>query len=303
MDDVGLIAASVALQQGYTRSAIRALVRRGAWRPVLWGIYATPVAVLPMPALRRRAALMRAGPDGWLCGLSALAEWGFHVGDGHVVHLAMTRTGAMRGERGRLVVHRRAPGRARWVERGGLRLEPFDAAVLTAFATLASESLRRELLCQAVGQRRTTVARLRAAAGARGPFRHAPELRTTLALVELGCRSPIEIDYLLLVERPYGLPRGDRQAPLVRRRGGRVGAAYGDVFYRELRVLVELDGSDDHCDANRRADLRRDLDLAALGILTIRLTGYQVRHEAAATAAALREVFAERRRLLGLPAA
>lgn len=297
MDDFGLITAAQALEQGLSRAAIRALVRRGVWQPVLWGVYATAAALLPLPALRRRAALLRAGGDGWLCGTSALAEWGYDVGD-TVTHLAMTRTGALRGERGRLVVHRAKT--AAWVERGGLRVERFDAALVTAFVAMESESDRQELLCRAVRERRTTVARLRAAAGARGPIRRSPELRVLLGLIELGCRSPIEIDYLLLVERPYGLPNGDRQHPLQRRRGGRLGAAYGDVYYAELRILVELDGAGDHCDANRRSDLRRDLDLATLGILTIRLTGAQVRRESAATAAALREVFAERRRLLGL---
>lgn len=303
MDDDGVITTAEAAQQGLSRAAIRSLLRRGLWQQLLWGIYATSAAVLPLPALRRRAALRRVGAHGWLCGSSALAEWGFDVGNPHVAHVATPRTGAPRGERGRLVVHRVPPGRAAaWVERNGLRVERFDAAVITAFGELTGESDRQELLCGVVRERRTTVARLRAAAGARGAFRGAPRFRAILALVELGCRSPIEIAYLLLVERPFGLPEARRDQPLRRRKGARLGSAYGDAYYPELKVLVELDGSDDHCDANRRADLRRDLDLATTGVLTVRLTGFQVRRESAATAAALLLVFADRRRLLAAAA-
>jgi len=298
---VELITTSAALAQGLTYSDIARLVASGAWLKVLRGVYA-PAGALPLPALRRRAALMRAGGDGWLCGVSALAEWGMVVGDPLVTHIAVTRTGALRGEPGRLVVHRRKV-RAAWVERDGVRLERFDAAVVSAFVATRDDRDRQELLCRAVRERRTTVSRLRAAAGARGRFPGSRRFTAILGLVEIGCRSPIEIDYYLGVELAFSLPAGDRQKPMRRRRGGRLGSAYGDVLYRDLRILIELDGSDDHCDGNRRSDLRRDLDLAALGILTIRLTGRQVREEAAFTAARLLEIFADRRLLLGLTVA
>ncbi len=297
-----LITTAEAMAQGLTRHHLARVVASGVWLHVLWGVYAVAAGASPLGSLRRRAALLRAGADGWLCGPSALAEWGMPVGDPLVCHLAMTRTGAMRGEPGRLVVHR-ARSSTGWVERGDVRLERFDAAVVTAFGSIADDLDRQELLCRAVRERRTTVARLRSAAGAHGRFPGCRRFRAILDLVELGCRSPIEIDFLVNVERPFGLPSADRQHPLRRRRGGRVGAAYGDVLYGQLRIVIELDGTDDHCDDKRRADLRRDLDLAAQGILTIRLTGYQVRQDAAATAAALREIFADRARLVGLAAA
>lgn len=294
-----LITTAQALAQGLSAAAIRRLVATGAWLHVLRGVYALRSTTASLPTLRRRAALLLAGDDGWLYGASALAEWGMPVGDPLQVHVAMTRTGITISGRG-VVVHRAKA--AAHVERGGVRLERFDTAVVSAFISTADDRDRQELLCRAVRERRTTTVRLRAAAGARGRFRGSRRFSAILTLVELGCRSPIEIDYYLLVELPYGLPAGARQRPLPRRRSGRVGAAYGDVFYPELRLVVELDGSDDHCDERRRDDLRRDLDLAALGIVTIRLTGRQVRAESSLTARLLLDAFAERRRLL-VPAA
>jgi len=298
MADNVLITTPQARARGLTYAEIRRLVRAGVWLRVLRGIYVIAATVtMPMPALHRRAALRLAGDDGWLCGLSALAEYGVVVGSERVTHLAMRRTGAMRGDRG-LCVHRAAhDGSVEW---RGLRMERFDAAVVSAFATLKDESQRQELLCRVVRERRTTVARLRAAAGARGRFRGSPRFRFILGLVELGCHSPIEIDYLLLIERPFGLPSADRQRPLRRDRNARRPGAYGDVYYPELRLLVELDGSENHVDAQRRRDLRRDLGMATTGIQTLRITGEQIRRETAKTAAAILAVMEERRALLGL---
>ncbi len=301
MDDDDLITTVEARAQGLTLHDIARLITSGAWRRILRGIYATATVTMPTAALRRRAALRLAGDDGWLCGLSALAEWGVELEGSEVAHLAIVRTGAMRGQRGCLVVHR-ASRPAAWIERDNVRLERFDPAVVSAFIAQRDDRARQELVCRVVRERRTTVARLRAASGARGRFPGVRRFREILELVELGCRSPIEIDFLVLVEVPFGLPRADRQQPLRRRRGARLGSAYGDVYYADLRLLVELDGSDHHCDDKRVADLRRDLDLATLGVLTIRLTGKQVRAESAATAAALLAIFADRRALLGLAA-
>ncbi len=295
-----LITTAQALAQGMTHREIRTLVTTGVWIQLLRGVYALATSALPIPALRRRAALLMAGEDGWLCGTSALAEWGMQVADPLEVHVAMIRTGIVIG---RGVVMHRAKSPDACVERDGIRLERFDAAVITAFVGLKDDRERQELVCRAVRERRTTCARLGAAAGARGRFPGCRRFREIVALVDLGCRSPIEIDYYVLVERPFGLPRAERQRALPRRRGGRVGAAYGDVYYPELRLVVELDGSGFHADEHRRADLRRDLDLAALGIVTIRLTGRQVREEAALTARLLLDAFAERRVQLGLPPA
>jgi hypothetical protein len=54
--------------------------------------------------------------------------------------------------------------------------------------------------------------------------------------VAAGAESPLEMKYLHDVERPHGLPPGNRQQR-------RYGLPYlSDVGYDEFRVLVELDG-------------------------------------------------------------
>ena len=92
-----------------------------------------------------------------------------------------------------------------------------------------------ELITTAVQRRLTTVRRLRRELDERARHRHRALLRDLLSDVDVGAESPIELRYLRDVERPHGLPRGDRQQ-------SRSGLPYQtDVDYEEFRVIVELD--------------------------------------------------------------
>ena len=85
--------------------------------------------------------------------------------------------------------------------------------------------------------RRTTAARL--LRGLRQRSRHPRRrlLRDLLGDVVQGAESPIELRYLNDVERPHGLPKGDRQQ-------SRLGLPYcSDVGYDAWTLLVELDGA------------------------------------------------------------
>ena len=87
----------------------------------------------------------------------------------------------------------------------------------------------------------------------------------------------LEHGYLTRVERPHGLPAGDRQ------QAG--GGAYRDVAYPEHGTYVELDGRLFHDNGRARdADLDRDLDAAADGHETLRLGWGQVFDRPCATA-------------------
>ena len=110
-------------------------------------------------------------------------------------------------------------------------------------------------------------------------------LASVLADVANGTCSVLEHGYLTLVERPHGLPRGERQAVRVTN-GTR---AYLDVRYAALGMLVELDGWLFHSTAAAHdRDLQRDLEsLLPDAGTTVRLGFGQVFARGCATAAAV----------------
>jgi hypothetical protein len=117
-------------------------------------------------------------------------------------------------------------------------------------------------------------------------------LRVVLSDIADGTCSVLEHGYLDLVERPHGLPPGQRQAL----REGSNGHVYRDVDYDLLGLVVELDGKLFHTSTkDRDRDLERDLDAAVTGTaVTLRLGFGQVYERGCSTA---RKVGAVMRRL------
>jgi very-short-patch-repair endonuclease len=127
-----------------------------------------------------------------------------------------------------------------------------------------------ELITTAVQRRLTTVRRLRRELDERERHRHRALLRDLLSDVDVGAESPIELRYLRDVERPHGLPRGDRQQ-------SRSGLPYQtDVDYEEFRVIVELDGRAAHDGIGRFRDMDRDNRHALVDALTLRYGSYDL---------------------------
>ena len=99
--------------------------------------------------------------------------------------------------------------------------------------------------------------------------------------VASGTCSVLEHGYLTRVERPHGLPRGERQVSH-RHESTQV---FRDVEYRRAGVVVELDGRLFHSSvAKRDADMDRDLDAASEGRETLRVSYGQVFDRACWTA-------------------
>jgi hypothetical protein len=287
----GILRTADELAAGVTPATLRWRLESGERTPIFRGWHAPTDAALPVEALRRRAALAKAGPDAWLTGVSALAEHGIRIGNDGNAHVAVLDRPPPRRQPG-LVPHRLRRPPTLLAMRNGVPVESLEDAAVTAFGGLCLRD-RRELLCRLVRQRRTTVVRLRAVATARGAFAGKPAFMETLGYIEIGCMSPIEIDYLLDVERPFGLPVADRQH---RFRRARARSAYGDAYYKRELFLLELDGTDDHSDDDaRRADLARDLDLAGQCVLTGRVTGRQIRGNPEQVACSVDAVLTARR--------
>jgi hypothetical protein len=145
---------------------------------------------------------------------------------------------------------------------------------------LLSEAARKKrldasiaVLADAVQDGRTTAGRLLEALADRPKLRHHRMLGDVLADVGDGVRSVLEHRYLKAVELAHGLPRGERQRPWVL--GGKRG--WPDVEYKDLKVLVHLDGKVGHSDAlDRWADFERDLAGFVDSVITIRIGWRQV---------------------------
>ncbi|MDP3967616.1 MAG: type IV toxin-antitoxin system AbiEi family antitoxin domain-containing protein [Nocardioides sp.] len=143
-----------------------------------------------------------------------------------------------------------------------LAIRARSASVLDAVAVLTD----------AVNARCTTAGRLHAALGRRSRVPERLWWQQLLNDLAEGTCSVLEHAYLTRVERPHGLPRGERQR--------RVVAASG-VLYRDVEhgngFVVELDGRIVHSTAAAwDADRERDLDAALLGDRTTRLSYGQV---------------------------
>lgn len=176
----------------------------------------------------------------------------------------------------RSVQHR---GRWRFIrERPGVRSNrtygsPARLAVEDAILDLTDARPEGEvvgLVSAAVQNRLTTPSRLRRCLQRRSRHAHRATIVGLLADVAEGAESPLEVRYVRTVERPHGLPKGDRQS------SHRGLPHCRDVKYGRYRVLVELDGQDGHLGTGRFRDMGRDNLHALLDELTLRFGWFDV---------------------------
>jgi very-short-patch-repair endonuclease len=140
---------------------------------------------------------------------------------------------------------------------------------------LSSEATEGDLVglvTKAVQSRRTTPRRLLKAMNERSRYKHRKLLIDILGDVAAGAESPLEMKFVHQVERPHGLPRGNRQ----RRRHGL--PYISDVGYDAYRLLVELDGRAGHEGTGRFRDMNRDNQFALIEWITLRYGWYDVVH-------------------------
>jgi hypothetical protein len=254
-----------ALAHGLSRHSIGRLVASGAWRRLADGIFLT-VAVEPSwdslawAGVLLGGELARLGPEssGFLHHLlpeapypvDVLVPWRRHIGIG-----------------GPWCFIRERPGvRATRSVKDPPRLTVESAVLDMAGARHAGDVVG--LITTALQRRLTTIKRLCQELDQRARHRHRALLRDLLADVDAGAESPIEVRYLRDVERPHGLPSGQRQQ-------SRSGLPYqNDVDYEEFGLIVELDGRVGHEGVGRFRDMNRDNRHAFVDALTLRYGSY-----------------------------
>jgi len=237
-----------------------------------------------------RAAVLYAGGRAAVSHLSALGLWRLPVPDDGPVHLMTAPSSHLRGAPG-LIVHRRAAlGLAppEVLVRGELPVIRLERSIVDSWPLLSGDAKRAPVIF-AVGGRMTTVGRVRDALGAAPRLGGRRYLVHLLDLLELGCRSELELWGYANVFRGLGL-RWQVPFPLGRR------TVHLDVFDEAGRVNFELDGRKYHGSVqDRERDLRRDAALAACGIMVVRFTHERLVREPEAVREQTLEIMAARR--------
>jgi hypothetical protein len=284
----GIVARGQALRHGLDDDLIENRLRSGRWRAVHWGVYATFPGSLSREA-ELWAAVLRAGPGAALSHQTAAELLGLTGDRSDVIHLTVPpgrHPGPIRGA----VVHQ---SRRIAAATHPVQLPPrtrVEETTLDLTQSAASFNEAYDWVCRAIGGRLTTAARLRAALDARPKARWRTGLIIALAEADSGVHSILERRYVRKVERPHGLPAATRQARTAHSPRSR----YVDNLYEEAGLAVELDGQAAHGLAQRRADMRRDNDHAAAGILTLRYSWADVTERPCAVAQQVAEVMASR---------
>lgn len=269
-----LLAARVAGQQwgaigvaqlrdcGVARSTVSRWREDGRLHLIHSGVYALGHRSLPIEG-RLVAALLHAGPGSFLSHSAAAWWWGLVDDEPGVIDLSSLARSRSCSD---VVIHRRR--QLQTTRHRGFPITTL-AQTLLDFASRTRLFDVRRALAQAdylrlldaaaveaiVGQGRPGAARLRKALR-----RHQPRLARS--------RSRLEAEFLALCERA-AIPLPEVNA--------RVEGWLVDALWRDKRVVVELDGYDNHSTpAQIERDRRKELELRTAGYVVVRYTWEQV---------------------------
>ncbi len=260
----GILTTGQVIQGGLTRSAIAEHLRTGRWRRMHRGVYATFSGQAGRPAVLW-AAVLSAGPGAVLSHQTAAELAGLTDKVSELVHVTVPSQRRPAKTAG-LVIHYSAQARQ---ARHPARLPP-QTRVEETILDLANAARTVDDACawvfRGLQRRKTTQANLARAIERRARMRWRSELSELLTLDAAGLHSILERRYHKDVERPHGLPAGERQRRY--RRGDH--NEYRDVFYAAYLTAVELDGRLAHPGETRWKDIGRDNAATADGIFTLR---------------------------------
>jgi len=238
-----------------------------------------------------RAALIHAAPGAALSHTTALYVWGLWKFE-RPLHLTVDHS-VRRAGSSELIVHRRLrfdPSSSQVVERRGLLVTTLPRTIVDSWPLLPVHE-RRPLLLDVTRRGLTTAELVREALSERPNVGGRRLLLQTLDLIEDGCQSELEVHGVLNVFRHRSLPKSVGQYRLVLPSG----AVKLDRAWPEAQLVVELDGARYHTSPeDRRRDLARDRQLAAVGWVVLRFTYADVLRDPEGVRAKVLEVYLTR---------
>lgn len=270
----GTISRRQMVAAGVEPNELRRWVRRRDLSPLHRGVYVDHTGQ-PTWVQRAWGALLAIGPAA-LWGPSSL-----YYGD-RIIHVAIDRTRSVTLKIHDVRIHyvRDLSSRTDW-NHSPPRMN-IAAATIDAAGAASSEMGALALVARVVQERRATPRTLLYELDQRGRARHGAWLRTVLDDVSAGVCSALEFGFRDRVLRRHGLPTGVLQ----QRDVCRAAVIFRDWSLGDL--VVELDGRLHHDSGKARdADFDRDLETAAAGRQTIRISWGQVFERQCPTAASL----------------
>lgn len=287
----GVVSRRQALTSGMSPHAVKWAVRRGDWRQVHPGVYATFTGQVSRRA-RLWAALLYAGEGAILSHETAAELTGLADGQSALINITIPNGRRVVAPRGVKIHISRRKG-VKWRYARGIPPHTLTDDTVIDLVNAADN------LDAAVGWVTAAFARhltgewpLRQAIAARSRLRWRDQLDEVIAFAADGTHSVLEFRYDRDVERAHGLPRAARQVPFTKRDGSR---GFRDRYYERYgRLVVELDGKRYHPDEARPRDRARDNQAAAGGGTTLRYDWSDVTREPCETAAQVYEALRER---------
>jgi Transcriptional regulator, AbiEi antitoxin len=265
----GVITLGQAVSVGLTAKSVRTLIRANRWQVMHRGVYAA-FAGKPTRRAELWAAVLRAGTRAVLSHQTAAELWGLVDGTSPVIHVTVPHDDnpERRGPIAGVVIHRsRSLQRARHPVLTPPRTR-VEETVLDLIECARTFDEKYSWICRAIGRRRTTAQRIRAALDARARIQQRFDIELALGYAGGGALSILEFRYVRGVESAHGLPVATRQARIRHATGNR----YLDNLYPEYRACVEIDGAAAHPEDEQWRDKRRDRwNAVHEGIDTIRI--------------------------------
>ena len=284
-----LLTRAQAHAHGVSDHAIIHRTRRpgGGWTRVLPGVYATTTGALTV-AQQRQAALLYAGPDALLGGLTAAAAPGLRQ------LLALTTVEILvphtckRATRGLVVIHRSTRMPPQRVLVDGLPCCPVDRAVVDACRRLTDLRSVRALVAESVQRGRVGVADLRREVEAGASSGSALTSRA-LAEVEAGVRSAPEAELRELIALA-SLPEPRWNADLAVAGSW---LARPDAWWPEAALVCEVDSREWHLSpADWERTMRRHNRMQVAGLTVLHVPPSRLRREPMAVLAELAAAYA-----------
>jgi hypothetical protein len=272
----GVLSRPQIISAGVTDEWLRHRIRPGGpWQRLLPGIYLTTTGQPTRDQLQVAAALF-AGPNSVITSWAALRYYKMRVPETRLVDVLVPADRKRRSCR-HVTIHRTRRMPLSVTCDGPVRFAPVARAVADTVHGLAVRSQVRAVVAGAVQKGLCTVQDL-AVELAEGPIQGSAQLRSVLAEVRDGIRSPAEADFRDLI-RTSGLPQ-----PLFNPRlmlNGRL-LAVPDAWWPEAAVAVEIDSREWHLGPDDwEQTMRRHDRLVAVGVRTIHVSPRQVRTEPA----------------------
>lgn len=272
----GLVTRRQLLQLGFTSNYVDAQLSGRRWQEISSTVLATTTGALTRAQLMW-AGVLHAGPRSAIGGLTALEVHGLENWHRDEITVLLPKSHNLEKIQGIKFVETRRPiqlmvspnGLPTWrIEPAALHWAAYTPVTRTAYGVLAA----------CVQQGLTTPYRLDGWITRMRPLRRAKPFRRMLGELAEGSQSVAELDVLKMCDR-FGLPRPRRQT---RRLDSAGRARYTDAEWSlaDGRTLVlEVDGGFHMTVKHWGADLERERQLVATGVVVVRCTAIQLRDE------------------------